>query len=210
MPKLLFQSMLAAGLLLAASALFAQTVTNIPLTNAQGKTSPAAATQTAAPASSQAVKLPTAEEIAAERARLERMKAALAAERAALEQYKADIARRQQEAAAAAAKAKAEADAKAAAAAKSVGSAASTPPPAKDDPVAIRDLSPEELQKRRQLALEEAQAIQKKIAAQKAAEAAAKQKAAAPQKTGVPEAVEVHSISATIFVPSLAMTPRLM
>ena len=194
MPKLLFQSMLAAGLLLAASALFAQTVTNIPLTNAQGKTSPAAATQTAAPASSQAVKLPTAEEIAAERARLERMKAALAAERAALEQYKADIARRQQEAAAAAAKAKAEADAKAAAAAKSVGSAASTPPPAKDDPVAIRDLSPEELQKRRQLALEEAQAIQKKIAAQKAAEAAAKQKAAAPQKTTSPKDKDVSTM----------------
>ena len=42
MPKLLFQSMLAAGLLLAASAVFAQTVTDIPLTNAQGKTSSAA------------------------------------------------------------------------------------------------------------------------------------------------------------------------
>ncbi len=193
MPKLLFQSMLAAGLLLAASAVFAQTVTNIPLTNAQGKTSPASATQIAAPASSQTVRLPTAEEIAAERARLERMKAALAAERAALEQYKADIARRQQEAAAAAAKVKAEADAKAAAAAKSVGAAVSTPPPAKDDPVTIRDLSPEELQKRRQLALEEAQAIQKKIAAQKAAEAAA-QKAAAAQKTTSPKDKDVSTM----------------
>ncbi len=200
MPKLLLQSMLAAGLLLAASAVFAQTVTDIPLSDVQVKTSSASAAkpaQAAATTASQtASKLPTAEEIAAERARLERMKAALAAERAALEQYKADIARRQQEAAAAAAKAKADADAKAAANAKSVGSAASTPPPAKDDPVAIRDLSPEELQRRRQIALEEAQAIQKKVAAQKAAEAEAKQKAAAAQqaKTTSPKDKDVSTM----------------
>ena len=196
MPKLLFQSMLAAGLLLAASAIFAQTVTDIPLSDVQVKTSSAAkpAQATASAASQTASKLPTAEEIAAERARLERMKAALAAERAALEQYKADITRRQQEAAAAAAKAKADADAKAAANAKAAGSAASMPPPAKDDPVAIRDLSPEELQRRRQIALEEAQAIQKKIAAQKAAEAEAKQKAAAAQKTASPKDKDVSAM----------------
>ena len=189
MPKTLFQSMIAAGLLLVSSAAFAQTVTDIPLTNApaqakpaqaaasssQTAAKPAQATATASTTSQAANKLPTAQEIAAERERLERMRAALAAERAALEKYKADLVRRQQEAAAAAAKAQADADAQAAENAKSVGSAASIPPPAKDDPVTLT----EEYLKRRQAALEEAQAIQKAVAAKKAAEEEAKKKAAA-------------------------------
>jgi len=185
MPNPLFQSMIAAGLLLVSAAAFAQTVTDIPITtNAPAQTKPAqAAASTAATTSSAATasaapqtanRLPTAEEIAAERERLERMRAALAAERAALEKYKADLVRRQQEAAAAAAKAQAEADAQVAENAKAVGSAASIPPPAKDDPVAA-----EEALKRRQAALAEAQAIQRAIAAQKAAEEEAKKKAAA-------------------------------
>ena len=183
MPKNLFQSMIAAGLLLVSAAAFAQTVTDIPLTtNAPAQTKAAAtpaqaaasSTSKTSAASQAANKLPTAEEIAAERERLERMRAALAAERAALEKYKAELVRRQQEAAAAAAKAQADADAQAEANAKAVGSAASIPPPAKDDPVAT-----EEALKRRQAALAEAQAIQKAIAAQKAAEEEAKKKAAA-------------------------------
>ena len=52
MPKLLFQSMLAAGLLLAASAVFAQTVTDIPLSDVQVKTSSAAKPAGTPPATS--------------------------------------------------------------------------------------------------------------------------------------------------------------
>ena len=179
MPNPLLPSFLAACALFASVSLAAQTVTDVPLPDVAVKTKPAAAAQTTVQnaASQTANKLPTAEEIAAERARLERMRAALAAERAALEQYKADIVKRQQEAAAAAAKAKAEAEAKTAAEAKTVGSAASIPPPAKDDPVSAKPLSQEELQRQRQLAIERAKAIEKAIATQKAADA--KKKAAA-------------------------------
>ena len=183
MPKSTLQPFLAACVLLVSAPLMAQTVTDVPLSDAAVRTKPAAqaAAQTAAKAASEAAKrLPTAEEIAAERARLERMRAALAAERAALEQYKADLVKRQQEAAA---KAKAEADAKAAADAKAVGSAASIPPPAKDDPVSVKNLSPEELQRQRQLAIERAKAIEKAVAAQKAADAKKKAAAATPQTT---------------------------
>ena len=182
-----FPSVLAAGILLAAVSVSAQTVTDVPLPDAavQVRQAASATAQTAAKAAATeaAKKPPTAEEIAAERARLERMRAALAAERAALEQYKADLVRRQQEAAAAAAKAKAEADAKAAADAKNVGSAASIPPPAKDDPVSVKNLSPEEIQRQRQLAIERARAIEKAVAAQKAADAKKKAAAATPQTT---------------------------
>ncbi len=171
-----------AACLLASVSAAAQTVTDVPLSDAAVKTKPVqTAVQNAAEAA--ANKIPTAEEIAAERARLERMRAALAAERAALEQYKADLVRRQQEAAAAAAKAKAEAEAKAAAEAKSVGSAASIPPPAKDDPASAKTLSPEEIQRQRQLAIERAKAIEKAIATQKAADAKKKAEAAAAQTT---------------------------
>ena len=194
MKKTLFPSFLAAGLLLVSASAAAQTVTDIPLPDAAVKTKPAqATTQTAAKAATEtAKKLPTAEEIAAERARLERMRAALAAERAALEQYKADLVRRQQEAAAAAAKAKAEADAKAAASEKAAGPAASIPPPAKDDPVSAKNLSPEELQRQRQLAIERAKAIEKAVAAQKAADA--KKKAAATQTTTSPKDKDVATM----------------
>ena len=177
MPKSLLQSFLAACALLASVSVMAQTVTDLPLSDADVKLKTAAQTAAQNAASEAAKKLPTAEEIAAERARLERMRAALAAERAALEQYKADLVRRQQEAAAAAAKAQAEADAKAAAEAKAVGSAASIPPPAKDDPVAVKNLSPEEIQLQRQRAAERAKAI----ATQRAADA--KKKAAATAAT---------------------------
>ena len=119
MPKSLLQSFLAACALLASVSVMAQTVTDVPLSDADVKIKSSAqnaaqkaAQKTAQSAASDAAKkLPTTEEIAAERARLERMRAALAAERAALEQYKADLVKRQQEAAAAAAKAKADADA---------------------------------------------------------------------------------------------------
>lgn len=179
--KYLLQSFLAACALLASVSVMAQTVTDVPLSDADLKIK--SAVQNAA--SETAKKLPTAEEIAAERARLERMRAALAAERAALEKYKADLVQRQQEAAAAAAKAKAEADAKAAAekaaSEKAVGSAGSVPPPAKDDPVSAKNMSPEELQRQRQLAIERARAIEKAVAAQRAADA--KKKAAAAATT---------------------------
>ena len=185
MPKSQFRSFLAACVLLISVSAMAQTVTDVPLPDASVQTKPAssAVAQTAATtaAAESETKLPTAEEIAAERARLERMRAALAAERAALEQYKADLVRRQQEAAAAAAKAQAEADAKAAAEAKAVGSAASIPPPAKDDPVAVKNMSPEEIQLQRQRAAERAKAIEKAIATQRAADA--KKKAAATAAT---------------------------
>ena len=187
MPKFLLLSFLAACGLLASVSVMAQTVTDVPLSDADVKIKSAAqdaaqkAVQNASSGAAQ--KLPTAEEIAAERARLERMRAALAAERAALEKYKADLVQRQQEAAAAAAKAKADAEAKAAAekaaAEKAVGSAGSIPPPAKDDP--IKNMSPEELQRQRQLAIERAKAIEKAVAAQRAADA--KKKAAAAAST---------------------------
>ena len=91
MSKSLLQSILAACVLFSAVSLAAQTVTDVPLPDVPAQTKQAvrtaaqSATQSAA--SETANKLPTAEEIAAERARLERMRAALAAERAALEQY---------------------------------------------------------------------------------------------------------------------------
>lgn len=184
----------AACAMLFSVSVLAQTVTDVPLPDATAKTKPAAATaQKAATAATEAAKkLPTAEEIAAERARLERMRAALAAERAALEQYKADLVKRQQEAAAAAAKAKAEAEAKAASEAKAVGSAASIPPPAKDDPVSVKNMSPEELQRQRQLAIERARAIEKAVAAQKAADA--KKKAAAATQTTSPKDKDVATM----------------
>jgi N-acetylmuramoyl-L-alanine amidase len=189
MPKSLLLSFLAACILFASVSVMAQTVTDVPLSDADLKIKSAvqnAAQNAAQSATSEATKkLPTAEEIAAERARLERMRAALAAERAALEKYKADLVQRQQEAAAAAAKAKAEADAKAAAekaaSEKAVGSAGSVPPPAKDDPVSAKNMSPEELQRQRQLAIERAKAIEKAVAAQRAADA--KKKAAAAATT---------------------------
>jgi len=189
MPKSLLQSFLAACVLFVSVSVMAQTVTDVPLSDADVKLKSAAqdAAQKAVQdaASEAAKKIPTAEEIAAERARLERMRAALAAERAALEQYKADLVKRQQEAAAAAAKAKAEAEAKAAAekaaAEKAVGSAGSIPPPAKDDP--IKNMSPEELQRQRQLAIERAKAIEKAVAAQRAADAKKKAAAAAAAST---------------------------
>ncbi len=189
MPKSLLQSFLAACALLASVSVMAQTVTDVPLSDADVKIKSAAQNAAQSTASEAAKKLPTAEEIAAERARLERMRAALAAERAALEQYKADLVRRQQEAAAAEAKAKADAEAKAkiekAIAEKAVGSAGSVPPPAKDDPVSIKNMSPEELQRQRQLAIARAKAIEKAVAAQKAADAKKKAAAAAstPQTT---------------------------
>ena len=196
MPKKTFQSFLAACVLLTVVSAAAQTVTDVPLPDATVQTrsaaSAAAQTATKAAATEAAKKLPTAEEIAAERARLERMRAALAAERAALEQYKADLVRRQQEAAAAAAKAKADADAKAAADAKAVGTAASIPPPAKDDPVSVKNLSPEELQRQRQLAIERARAIEKAVAAQKAADA--KKKAEAAAQTTSPKDKDVATM----------------
>ena len=185
MPKKnLLPSFLAACALLASSSVMAQTVTDVPLSDVAVKTKPAATAQSAVQnaASEAAKKVPTAEEIAAERARLERMRAALAAERAALEQYKADLVKRQQEAAAAAkAKAEAEAKAKAEAEAKAAGSAASIPPPAQDDPA--KALSPEELQRQRQRAIERAKAIEKAVATQKAADAKKKAAAAAAQTT---------------------------
>ena len=184
MPKHLLQSFLAACVLLASVSVMAQTVTDVPLSDVAVKTKPAATAVKSAvqnAASEAAKKVPTAEEIAAERARLERMLAALAAERAALEQYKADLVKRQQAAAEAAAKAEAEAKAKAAAEAKAAGSAASIPPPAQDDPASAKKLSPEDLQQQRQRAIERAKAIEKAIATQKAADA--KKKAAAAAST---------------------------
>lgn len=174
MPGILPKLFPAACATLISLSAMAQTVTDVPLPDAANANTSV---------SEAAKKLPTAEEIAAERARLERMRAALAAERAALEQYKADLVRRQQEAAAAAAKAKAEAEAKAAADAKAAGSAASIPPPAKDDPVSAKNLTPEEILRQRQLAIERAKAIEKAVAAQKAADAKKKAAAATPQTT---------------------------
>ena len=206
MPKSLLQSFLAACALFVSVSVMAQTVTDVPLSDADVKIKSEAqnAAQNAvqSAASEAAKKIPTAEEIAAERARLERMRAALAAERAALEQYKADLVKRQQEAAAAAAKAKAEAETKAAAekaaAEKAVGSAGSVPPPAKDDPVSIRNMSQEELQRQRQLAIERAKAIEKAVAAQRAADAkkkaAAEKAAASTVQTTTPKDKDVATM----------------
>ena len=180
MPKRLFQIFHVLCFLLIAVPASAQTVTDVPLPDARAKQAANAAVSAASEAAN---KLPTAEEIAAERARLERMRAALAAERAALEQYRADLVRRQQEAAAAAAKAQAETEAKAAADAKAAGPAASIPPPAKADPVSAKNLSAEELQRQRQIAIERAKAIEKAVAAQKAADEAKKKAAAAQAAT---------------------------
>ena len=202
MPKSLLQSFLAACTVLISVSVMAQTVTDVPLSDTDVKIKSAAqnaAQKAVQDASSEAAKkLPTAEEIAAERARLERMRAALAAERAALEQYKADLVKRQQEAAAAAAKAKADAEAKEkiekAIAEKAVGAAGSVPPPAKDDP--IKNMSPEELQRQRQLAIERAKAIEKAVAAQKAADAKKKAAAAAAaaQQTTTPKDKDVATM----------------
>ena len=196
MPKSLIQPLLAACVMLFSVSLTAQTVTDIPLSSAEIKTKTAAtAAQNAVQnaAAEAANKLPTAEEIAAERARLERMRAALAAERAALEQYKTELVKRQQEAAAAAAKAKAEAEAKAAAAENAAGPAASIPPPAKDDPVS-KTLTPEELLRQRQLAIERARAIEKAVAAQKAADAKKKAAAASAPQTTSPKDKDVATM----------------
>ena len=202
MPKSLLQSFLAACTVLISVSVMAQTVTDVPLSDTDVKIKSAAqnaAQKAVQDASSEAAKkLPTAEEIAAERARLERMRAALAAERAALEQYKADLVKRQQEAAAAAAKAKADAEAKEkiekAIAEKAVGAAGSVPPPAKDDP--IKNMSSEELQRQRQLAIERAKAIEKAVAAQKAADAKKKAAAAAAaaQQTTTPKDKDVATM----------------
>ena len=194
MQKTRFQSFLAALILTVSISAAAQTVTDVPLPDAAIKTKQTAASAGAAgsTASSAAQKLPTAEAIAAERARLERMRAALAAERAALEQYKADLVRRQQEAAAAAEKAKKAAEEKAAAEIKAAGFSASIPPPAKDDPVSARNMTPEELQRQRQLAIERAKAIEKAVAAQKAADA--KKKAAAAAQTPTPKDKDVATM----------------
>ena len=75
----------AACLLTASPCLFAQTVTDVPLPNAQAQVKEAAKAVRETVSAAEAGKLPTAEEIAAERARLEKMRAQLAAERAALE-----------------------------------------------------------------------------------------------------------------------------
>lgn len=196
MPKKnLLPSFLAACALLASVSVMAQTVTDVPLSDVAVKTKPAATAAKSAvqnAASEAAKKVPTAEEIAAERARLERMRAALAAERAALEQYKADLVKRQQAAAEAAAKAKVEAEAKVAAETKAAGSAASIPPPAQDDPASAKKLSPEELQLQRQRAIERAKAIEKAIATQKAADA--KKKAAAAAQTTSPKDKDVATM----------------
>ncbi len=206
MSKPLLQSFFAACVMFAAVSLTAQTVTDVPLPDAAVQTKTAVqnadrnAAQTAVQnaASGAVKKMPTPEEIAAERARLERMRAALAAERAALEQYKADLVRRQQEAAAAEAKAKADAEAKAkiekAIAEKAVGSAGSVPPPAKDDPVSVKNMSPEELQRQRQLAIERAKAIEKAVAAQRAADAKKKAEAASAPQTTSPKDKDVSTM----------------
>lgn len=172
-----FQSFFVFCFLLIAVSVSAQTVTDIPLPDVPVQTKQTAASAQSA-AQSASNRLPTAEEIAAERARLERMRAALAAERAALEKYRAELARRQQEAAAAA-KAQAEAAQKAAEAQKTASGSASVPPPAKADPVTSKTLDVEEIRKQRQQAIERAKAIEKTLAAQKAAEAKKKADAAA-------------------------------
>ena len=179
----------AACLLTASPCLFAQTVTDVPLPNAQAQVKEAAKAVRETVSAAEAGKLPTAEEIAAERARLEKMRAQLAAERAALEQYRADLVKRQQEAAEAAARAQAEAAAKARAEA---AEAAANPPPAKADPVTSKPLTAAEIQKQRQQAIERAQAIQKAIATQRAADA--KKKAEAAAKASIPPDKDVATM----------------
>ena len=107
--QLHFSCLLTVGLIAFGLSAYAQTVTDVPLPNVSTRANEAATAVKNTVSAAEAGKLPTAEEIAAERARLEKMKAQLAAERAALEQYRADLVRRQQEAAEAAAKAEAEA-----------------------------------------------------------------------------------------------------
>ena len=141
MPKHSFQLFFTFCFLLIAVSVPAQTVTDLPLPDVPVQTKQAAAATTAQSAVNN---LPTAEEIAAERARLERMRAALAAERAALEKYRAELVRRQQEAEAAA-KAQAEAAQKAAEAQKAAAGSGSVPPPAKADPVSSKSLDVEEI-----------------------------------------------------------------
>jgi len=193
--RLRFSFLPTACLIAFAQSLFAQTVTDVPLPNVSSQVKEAATAVRNTVSAAEAGQLPTAEEIAAERARLEKMKAQLAAERAALEQYRADLVRRQQEAAEAAAKAQAEAAAKAqaeAAAKAAAGTTTANPPPAKADPVASKPLTAEEIQKQRQLAIERAQAIQKAVAAQKAADA--KKKAAAAAQASVPPDKDVATM----------------
>ena len=189
--RLRFSCLLTACLVAFGLSAYAQTVTDVPLPNVSAQVKEAATAIQNTVSAAEAGKLPTAEEIAAERARLEKMKAQLAAERAALEKYRADLVRRQQEAAEAAAKAQAEAAAKAQAEA-AAGATTANPPPAKADPVASKPLTAEEIQKQRQLAIERAQAIQKAIAAQKAADA--KKKAAAAAQTSVPPDKDVATM----------------
>ena len=184
-----FSFLLTACLIAFAPSLFAQTVTDVPLPNVSTRAQEAATAVKNTVSAAEAGKLPTAEEIAAERARLEKMKAQLAAERAALEQYRADLVRRQQEAAEAAAKAQAEAAAKAQAEA-AAGTTTANPPPAKADP--SKPLTAEEIEKQRQLAIERAKAIQKAVAAQKAADA--KKKAAAAAQASVPPDKDVATM----------------
>ena len=175
MTKKPFHPFLALCLLLTVVTVQAQTVTDLPLPPTPARTDPAASGT-----SPSGNRLPTAEEIAAERARLERTRAALAAERAALEQYRAELARRQQEAA--------EAEARARAAAEKPG----TPPPAKDDPVSVQNLSAEELQRQRQLAIDKARAIEKAVAEQRAA--AARKAAEAAAQTTSPKDKDVSTM----------------
>ena len=176
MTKNLPHLFLALCLLLTAAALPAQTVTDIPLppTSVRGNPASSGTVQNGAGSA-------TASDLEAERVLLERTRAALAAERAALEQYRADLARRQREAA--------EAEARARAAAERPG----VPPPAQDDPVQVRNLSAEEMQRQRQLAIDKARAIERAVAEQKAA--AAKKRAEEAAKTTSPKDKDVSTMN---------------
>ena len=176
MTKNLPHLFLALCLLLTAAALPAQTVTDIPLPPASVRGNPASSGTVQNGAGSA-----TASDLEAERVLLERTRAALAAERAALEQYRADLARRQREAA--------EAEARARAAAERPG----VPPPAQDDPVQVRNLSAEEMQRQRQLAIDKARAIERAVAEQKAA--AAKKRAEEAAKTTSPKDKDVSTMN---------------
>ena len=81
--RLHFSCLLTACLIAFAASSYAQTVTDVPLPNVSTRAQEAATTVKNTVSAAEEGKLPTAEEIAAERARLEKMKAQLAAERAA-------------------------------------------------------------------------------------------------------------------------------
>ena len=70
-----FSFLLTACLIAFAPSLFAQTVTDVPLPNVSTRAQEAATAVKNTVSAAEAGKLPTAEEIAAERARLEKMKA---------------------------------------------------------------------------------------------------------------------------------------